>query len=520
MSENKRMSKKIKYEISHQMEQLHWESIEIPSMTSGLLIQADMPEICRCMAFILVKDPEGTIRLQKLLGHGEQKLGIGLTTKETSIGGVPGNIQAGAWQIGIGIFTEYVAQVLGENVENLCLTITEVCEKDLETTAGKEIIQEKISDPILGNCWVKEGLHISAELYDWQKVYNEETRWYKGDFHTHTHLSDGKETITNAMKKAEDMNMDFYVPTEHNLIHTGWCNTSLCIPGVEITTDFGHMNLFGITEFPERILDIVAENGNKGRVSGYVNEIISEAKEKEWLTSINHPFLTIWSWRYEETLLDGVDCLEIINDPTYPDAAHANDKAVHFLDELWNDGYRIYGVGGSDSHNLIEERYEGATLPSIVGDPGTYVFCKKLTPKNLMKNVKKGHICVTRFIQVEPYIMADGKPYLPGDNLGEAKEIVYNAVIRDAKEKPKIYLINNGMKAELSVKKNTDGTYEIQEHILLNHREWQWIRLEIRNQSGELLGYVNPVYKGHKEPTYKTFGEIADKLNESNKKLG
>ena len=83
------------------------------------------------------------------------------------------------------------------------------------------------------------------------------------------------------MKKAEDMNMDFYVPTEHNLIHTGWCNTSLCIlPGVEITTDFGHMNLFGITEFPERILDIVAENGNKGRVSGYVNEIISEAKEK------------------------------------------------------------------------------------------------------------------------------------------------------------------------------------------------------------------------------------------------
>ena len=126
------MSKKIKYEISHQTEQLHWESIEIPSMTSGLLIQADMPEICRCMAFILVKDPDGTIRLQKLLGHGEQKLGIGLTTKETSIGGVPGNIQAGAWQIGIGIFTEYVAQVLGENVENLCLTITEVCEKDLE----------------------------------------------------------------------------------------------------------------------------------------------------------------------------------------------------------------------------------------------------------------------------------------------------------------------------------------------------------------------------------------------------
>lgn len=107
------MSKQIKYEISHQAEQLHWESTEIPSVTSGLLIQADMPEKCRCMAFILVKDSEGVIRLQKLLGHGEQKLGIGLTTKETSIGGVPGIIQPGTWQIGIGIFTEYVVQILG-----------------------------------------------------------------------------------------------------------------------------------------------------------------------------------------------------------------------------------------------------------------------------------------------------------------------------------------------------------------------------------------------------------------------
>ena len=184
------MSKQIKYEISHQTEQLHWESIKIPSMTSGLLIQADMPEKCRCMAFILVKDPEGVIRLQKLLGHGEQKLGIGLTTKETSIGGVPGKIQSGTWQIGIGIFTEYVAQVLGENVEELCITITEVHENDKENTVKKAEIQGAISDPILGECWVKKGLRISPKLYDWQKVYHEESRWYKGDFHTHTRLSD------------------------------------------------------------------------------------------------------------------------------------------------------------------------------------------------------------------------------------------------------------------------------------------------------------------------------------------
>lgn len=98
------MSKTIKYEISRQTEQFHWESIEIPSMTTGLLIQAGMQEKCRCMAFILVKDPDGIIRLQKLLGHGEQKLGIGLTTRETSIGGGAGrnpgrNMADWSWNI-------------------------------------------------------------------------------------------------------------------------------------------------------------------------------------------------------------------------------------------------------------------------------------------------------------------------------------------------------------------------------------------------------------------------------------
>ena len=139
-------------------------------------------------------------------------------------------------------------------------------------------------------CGWKAGLTIPPEKYDWNRVCDSRARWYKGDFHTHTRLSDGKETLKNAMKKAADMQMDFYVPTEHNLMHTGWCGTSLCIlPGIEVTTDKGHMNLFGITEMPKRILDIVAHNG-EDIVDGYMEDTIREAREKGWLTSINHPF--------------------------------------------------------------------------------------------------------------------------------------------------------------------------------------------------------------------------------------
>ena len=57
---------------------------------------------------------------------------------------------------------------------------------------------------------------------------------YKGEVSiTHTRLSDGKETVANAMEKAKQMQMDFYVPTEHNVIHTGWKHTEVMIvPGM------------------------------------------------------------------------------------------------------------------------------------------------------------------------------------------------------------------------------------------------------------------------------------------------
>ncbi len=74
--------------------------------------------------------------------------------------------------------------------------------------------------------------------------------------------------------------------------------------------------------------------------------------------------------------LDDITCLEIINESDlYGCQRESNDQAIRYLDFLWEDGHRIWGIGGSDSHNLIEERYKGSDKPSIAGDPGTYVFC-------------------------------------------------------------------------------------------------------------------------------------------------
>lgn len=64
--------------------------------------------------------------------------------------------------------------------------------------------------------------------------------------------------------------------------------------------------------------------------------------------------------------------MEIVNNPTCGYAPEANDEAVSFLDYLWKHGYVVFGLGGSDSHNLESERYEGATEPSIPGGAEGY----------------------------------------------------------------------------------------------------------------------------------------------------
>lgn len=508
------MKKTINVTINRQTANFREESFVVPHELHTIYIKVEMPEECRYMSFLFLRGERGEIRLQKLLGFGEQNLAVGNDGEHTSIGGVAGSIRPGQWKLGIGIFMEYVCQRLGEKETSMQITLTDEPEKNTEPNT------EPITEPIGSWTWMEEeGFRISPEKYHWEKQYQTGAKWYKGDFHTHTRLSDGKETVRNATKKAKDMEMDFYVPTEHNLMHTGWCDTDLCIlPGIEITTDMGHFNLFGITEMPEKLLELVMYNG-KPQMEQYVEETIQEAKRKGWIVSLNHPFLTIWQWRYGKTSLKDFQCVEIINDPTYQEARGSNDKAIRFLDAIWEDGHRIWGVGGSDAHNLIEERYEGADLPSIAGDPGTYVFCDKLSPASLMEQVKKGHICVTRFCRILPEITVDGRKYLPGEEIPmpeqtENRQVLYEAEISGLEEEPEVFVVKNGQHFQARVFVNEAGNYCIREQVTLDRQGWNWVRLEVRKKNGDFLGYVNPVSCGHPEPRCETVQEIWEKMGE------
>lgn len=481
------MEQIIQYRWNKQVGKFLQESIEIPEGVSRLLLEGEFTEGNRCMGVIIAEDPLGKIRLQRFLSYGDLKIGISNLPEETSPGAVVGNIQEGTWKFSVGFLTD------------------ETIRFELKISDRLEILSETLT----GGSWVDSNLVMSRDMYSFQKLYQLESGWYKGDFHTHTRLSDGKETLEGAMKKALDMKMDFYTPTEHNVIHTGWCKTPLLIlPGIEITTEKGHMNLIGITKMPEKVMELVTST-EENEMERCMMQIIQEGINNGWITSINHPFLTIWKWKYEMTKLNVIDCIEIINDPTYPYAPQANEKALNFWDELWKDGHKIWGIGGSDSHNLIHERYEGANDPSIISDPGTYVFCEGLSPENLIEGVKQGRICVSRFCRIIPEITIDERKYFPGDEIPNLSQTIdYLAYILESKMEPEVSIVVDGFRRNVKVEKIGENSYKAEATVCLQYQNWHWVRLEVRSKDKKLLGFTNPIYTGNKNSKYRTYGEI------------
>lgn len=466
-------------------------TFEVPSPCSHLCFRYNLSEKYTFLVFLMIREPNGRIRFLKQLGYSEPVISLGATGMDTTVGGVPGAIPAGRWQMTAFIFAEHLKRLLGDETIPFSVEITEE--------------KAEITEPVGEQTWTPNYVN-----YDYKRVIKKGARWYRGDFHTHTRLSDGKETTKNASRKAERMGLDFYTPTEHNTIHTGWCDTSLLIlPGIEITTILGHANLFGITRMPEALERILTDK-DETALRADLKQVQQECQREHWLYSINHPFLYIWKWLYDDMRLDGVNCLEIINDPTYesdPDAeaGEANKKAVALADLLWADGRRICAIGGSDSHNTLEERYPGATEPSVPGDPATLVYMEELSAEHLLDGLRKCRAYVTRHCEIETDLMFGGQ-LLP-----ERAEFPYHLQLNGPEEKPDIFYLHNGVRIACEVT-GIPGAWETSGIVKLSEETYQWIRFGAETRDGSFLFYGNAITRGSRRPKFTTFGEAKAQL--------
>ena len=118
----------------------------------------------------------------------------------------------------------------------------------------KDLYQEYFSANFVNLDESEELIHFMKESsddielteYDEEKIYQDEERWYVGDLHTHTIFSDGNLRREENIRDAKSQGLDFFFATDHNILPLNWPKSEeiLVVPAEEITTEFGHFNLY------------------------------------------------------------------------------------------------------------------------------------------------------------------------------------------------------------------------------------------------------------------------------------
>lgn len=324
-------------------------------------------------------------------------------------------------------------------------------------------------------------------------------RWYKGDFHTHTQYSDGAMTPSENMRVAHQQGLDFFFATDHNIVANQWphSETMVVFAGTELTTPFGHGNFLGI----QQPILTAAEMPLLMEETGITT--IIDKNRQNGIFSVNHPHLTPWAWLAPLPLRQ-IQALELINDPTFADNLLANQQTFQTWSKLWNHGWRITGLGGSDSHLLPHEKYEGASLPSLIGDPGTYVYSDSLHLADLLKAVVAGHTQVSRIGKLQLTDHQEGT-VIPGSQMSR-RDHHFTLAVADPTLLP----------AKFQVEWIFDGRIiaidkALPSQIRLDHvlEGYHWLRGDLRDpQTGEYLATFTPIYWGEPTVTKNTWQEV------------
>ena len=341
-------------------------------------------------------------------------------------------------------------------------------------------------------------LKDGQNCFDFSKKICATAKWYRGDLHAHTSLSDGHNSLEEAVALIEQQQLDFIFLTEHNSSHTFLpvSEKTLFVPGIEITTDLGHFNVHG----PRQSLEM-QEAGLTGKSLIEAGLALGEAGH----IAINHGLMKPWHWQYPQLPLARIHSLEICCDPTWPTSGEATEKALMALTALWNSGRRVYGVGGSDCHLRVDERNPEATEPSIYGDPATYVYCDGgLNGEALLQGLRRGRVYIERRCKLQ-FRINRGEQY-PGNDVG-AQTLSYMISVGDRQQQYYAeFVADGGIIARVSL---GDRTVDCQ----VDMNRYRWLRVDIRRENGDFEGLINPVFNGE-HPSFAsssihTWGQLA-----------
>ncbi len=348
------------------------------------------------------------------------------------------------------------------------------------------------------------------------QVFNPRPGWYRGDFHCHTNHSDGVLTPPQLLEVAKAEGLDFFAITDHNSVgaypHFGETGNLLIIPGAEVTYKGGHFNVFGLDadyDWLKQMDYIPAPRPEDPYPT--VNKLMERIAGLGLSNSINHPLLKPWAWEFPDTDLRHLDCLEIWNDPSWPDNQRDNPRAIALWTEWLNAGYRITAIGGSDYHRPIPPPNPPKPADRL-GLPSTYVNAAELSGQAILQAVRERRAYVSMGPRATFQARVNGQTFDIGTDLGSLSgEIEFNATLLDCASLASARIVKRGKTlVEASVTRG-DVTLTCTDRV--DPTQSAWYRFDVYDSNGLMLAITNPIFAGqHRAPERRTFRDFVSGL--------
>jgi PHP domain len=317
-------------------------------------------------------------------------------------------------------------------------------------------------------------------------------RWLKGDLHCHTVHSDGLNSVEEIVRNAVELGLDFLAVTDHNtsthfaelerLSHL----PTVLIPGEEVTTYWGHANMWGLREW----IDFrCADEASIDNVRRYV-------LQKGGLISVNHPKCVGPPWFFRGW--EGYPSMEVWQAPW----RFYNWESLERWDSLLRSGQRVVAVGGSDVHSIppAEPRH-----PHGLANPTTWVYSEP-TEVAILDAIRAGHVYLTDAPNDTQLILtadADGDgsfETLMGDTIAanDGRPVSFRVKVHGGMDR-RLWLIADGVPIDIRALDRVESKHEYS----LDVSDLRYVRAELRGHRGRpergevVWAMTNPIWVGH-----------------------
>ena len=370
----------------------------VPVGASRLRVRLEYLKPGICQLYLSVFAPDGYRGSRMLPGAiGAVILELDLSERSASLGGIAGEIRPGEWRAQLDL--ERTAFVTDYTVT------VEVDDQPIPSSAAA-------SAPLPANGRAGAG-------------------WYRGELHSHTVHSDGRDTVAQLVAAARHYQLDFLALTDH-FTTAAWSefellsDQNLCLMrGLEITGHRGHANLHGLREWIDPFID-EPQRWN-------INDAARAVHDQGGLFCVNHAFALDLGWRYHEFDWNLCDAMEIY----HHFEGEMNTAQLALWDEHLRAGRRITGVAGTDTHDAHRGRHR-------LGQVTTVVYAQSLEPDALIAGLRAGCAYVTMGPTLNFTAHAGDAHAKMGQTLETGETVELHVEIRDLECPARLVILKNG----------------------------------------------------------------------------